>query len=519
MSESTPIAHKSGDEVGEYVLEGPLGAGSYGAVWKARHKVMRQLLAAVKLYPPETEGRRIVREAQALSRVHSLHVPRVLGGDHEAPVPYLAMELVPGESLRELLARRGRLVEHEVIDLAYQLLNGLMAAHAEGVLHRDVKPENILTSGALGQEGGRVVLVDFGLARGGDATATEAVKLSGGTPSVEGLVGTPVYMAPEVLSGAPPSATADLFSLALVLHECVTSRQPTAVRTFTFPLAGVSARFSEFLRRALTEDPAARWSRAQDMFAALGALVEAERRQERGEEGPPWVTGGATQFSMWRTLLLVIGTPLIVGVIAVAGFILYVEWRGRRLNGPPRSTPRPEVDALEPSAPHPGDEPHEGAIGVGDSKEKAMEFELDYSEMEILDAEYLAESGILERYVGMMTRLKKHVREPAEVIELIDDDLPSYRVRCQDKVYIIHTPELEDSGGQSWGRATYAFFDIINGQLDGSEYRFYAISGGNDLGGMFLTAQQCEAARRALGRKEAWPYLPTLDHPWFGQFH
>jgi len=72
---------------------------------------------------------------------------------------------------------------------------------------------------------------------------------------------------------------------------------------------------------------------------------------------------------------------------------------------------------------------------------------------------------------------------------------------------------------QSWGRATHAFFQIVNDQLTDSKHRLYAINGGNDLGAMFLTQSECEAARRSLSRKEDRPYLPTLEHPWYGQFH
>jgi hypothetical protein len=84
---------------------------------------------------------------------------------------------------------------------------------------------------------------------------------------------------------------------------------------------------------------------------------------------------------------------------------------------------------------------------------------------------------------------------------------------------VIYSPALPNEEGQSWGRATHAFFKIINDQLAKSEYRLYAINGGNDLGGIFLTQLESEAARKSLPRKEDWPYLPTPDHPWYGQYH
>ena len=144
---------------------------------------------------------------------------------------------------------------------------------------------------------------------------------------------------------------------------------------------------------------------------------------------------------------------------------------------------------------------------------------LDYNKMLLLDAEDLAEGGILQAYQAVREILSRFVAEPAEIQELVDDDKPSYTVRCREQEYVIYSPALPDDAGRSWGRATHAFFKIVNDQLAKSEYRLYAINGGNDLGGMFLTHTECEAARQSLPRKEDWPYLPTLEHPWYGQCH
>jgi len=144
---------------------------------------------------------------------------------------------------------------------------------------------------------------------------------------------------------------------------------------------------------------------------------------------------------------------------------------------------------------------------------------LDYSKMLLLDAEDLAEGGILAAYRPVREILFRYVPEPAEIEEILDDDKPSYTVKCRGQEYPIYSPELPNDEGQSWGRATHAFFKIVNDQMAKSEYRLYAINGGNDLGGIFLTQAECEAARKSLSRKEDWPYLPTLEHPWYGQFH
>lgn len=148
-----------------------------------------------------------------------------------------------------------------------------------------------------------------------------------------------------------------------------------------------------------------------------------------------------------------------------------------------------------------------------------MSFKLAYDKMLLLDAEDLAEGGILQAYESVRHVLSQYVSEPAQVQEVVDDNKPSYIVRHGEQEYVIYTPAQPNNEGQSWGRAAHAFFRIINDQLSKSEYRLYAINGGNDLGGMFLTQPECEAARKSLPRKEDWPYLPTLEHPWYGQHH
>jgi hypothetical protein len=93
-----------------------------------------------------------------------------------------------------------------------------------------------------------------------------------------------------------------------------------------------------------------------------------------------------------------------------------------------------------------------------------------------------------------------------------------YLVTCRGVDYPIYS-RAPDEEGQSWGRATHALFKIVNDQLTKSEYRLFAINGGNDLGGMFLTQTEFESARHSLSRPEDWPYLPTPEHPWYGQPH
>jgi hypothetical protein len=148
-----------------------------------------------------------------------------------------------------------------------------------------------------------------------------------------------------------------------------------------------------------------------------------------------------------------------------------------------------------------------------------MAFTLDHDRWIHLDAEDLAETGIRKAYERLLPELRKYVPQPAPVEEIIDNDTPRYSVRCGSKEYAIYGPELDEADDNSWGHATFAFFHLVNGQLAGSEYRLYAINGGNELGGMFLTPAQARAAQDWLPKPRDWPYLPTDEPPWYGQYH
>lgn len=148
-----------------------------------------------------------------------------------------------------------------------------------------------------------------------------------------------------------------------------------------------------------------------------------------------------------------------------------------------------------------------------------MTFTLDYDRWIHLDAEDLAETGIGDAYDRLLPEMRQYIQQPAPVEETIDSEAACYTVRCGSEPYVIYSRELDARHGNGWGRATFAFFRIVNEQLIGSEYRFYAINGGNDLGGMFLTPTDAKAAQQSLPNPTDWPYLPSDDPPWYGQYH
>ncbi len=195
-----------------YAILGLLGAGGMGNVYKARDLELEELVA-LKVLRPELVGApgvldRFRREVKLARRVTHPNVARVFDiGDHRGE-KFLTMELIDGESLGALLGRERRLSVARVVTLGSAICAGLAAAHAAGVIHRDLKPDNVLLD-----RGGRVVVTDFGIAR---AVAPGADR------TVSGLVGTPTYMAPEqVEEGAEIDARADLYALGAMLYELV----------------------------------------------------------------------------------------------------------------------------------------------------------------------------------------------------------------------------------------------------------------------------------------------------------
>ncbi len=149
--------------------------------------------------------------------------------------------------------------------------------------------------------------------------------------------------------------------------------------------------------------------------------------------------------------------------------------------------------------------------------EELRVYEIDYEKLVFLDAETLAEQGIMDAYEELKSELTKYIDEPAQVKEVLNNETPIYKVISQGETFNIYGPGLVEDEGRSWGRASHAFFSIVNRQLRDLDIRFYAINGGNDLGGIFLTSSQYEAAIKSLSKKNDWPYIPTLEHPRYGQ--
>lgn len=239
-----------------YHLQRVLGRGAMGAVWEAEDTVLRRTVAVKEVVLPgglSPEERavsceRTLREARAIARLGHPNVVTLFDVLDEDARPWVVMEMVPSRSLADVIKEDGPLHPLRVATVGLAILGALEAAHAAGITHRDVKPGNIL----LGHDG-RVKLTDFGIARAaGDDTIT-------GTGL---LVGSPSYIAPEIVKGQGTGPAADLWGLGATLYAAVEGRAPFSGGDAMDTLSKV------------VQDPPAPYERAGALMPALGAMLE-----------------------------------------------------------------------------------------------------------------------------------------------------------------------------------------------------------------------------------------------------
>jgi pimeloyl-ACP methyl ester carboxylesterase len=267
-----------GTAVGRYRVTAHLGDGGTSVVYRAVDEELGREVALKLLHGSGTGAdrrSRLGREARALAALSHPNIVAIHDvGDHDG-TPYLALELLEGETLRERL-RRGRLDDAAALDLARQILAALVAAHDRGIVHRDLKPENLFLTA-----GGPLKVLDFGLAK-----RLVGLGAAGETPTLAGvLVGTAAYMAPEQLRLGTVDERTDLFAFGAVVHEMATGAIAFAAPTFVDtaqrilhdeppPLAGPLAAIAA---RCLAKDPADRFASARDVLAALAEGAVAPR--------------------------------------------------------------------------------------------------------------------------------------------------------------------------------------------------------------------------------------------------
>ena len=309
------------NSISHYRIEGEVGRGGMGVVYRAVDTRLGRPVA-IKVLPTEATAdaerhRRFIREAQSASALNHPNIVTIYEVGEDAGTTYIAMELVDGTPLDRLLAQ-GPMPVVTALEYAVQIASALQAAHASGIIHRDIKPGNIVIT-----RDGRAKVLDFGLAKLIERAPTEATISAVATePSV--IMGTAAYMSPEQAEGREVDARSDIFSFGAVLYEMLAGRrpfggsthvgvitailrdQPTPLRT-TRPDA--PADIDPIIQRALAKDPAARYPDTAAMRADLAAAqaklthpADAAWRRPKVLIPVALLLAGAAAFGVWQTV-------------------------------------------------------------------------------------------------------------------------------------------------------------------------------------------------------------------------
>jgi serine/threonine protein kinase len=278
MSAAATLA--AGLQVGDYRIDGLIGEGGMGYVYRAVGPDGREVaLKMVKsdVAADEAFRRRFAREARAAQRVNDSHVVPVVGeGEHDGR-PYLVQKLIPGGSLAQRLEAGTQPAPAEVVRICNQVAAGLAAMHRCGLVHRDVKPGNILLD-----RDGRAYIADFGLVK---------VRQASVLTQPGRAVGSVDYMAPEQVRGEEVSAATDTYALGCVVYECLTGAAPFADR-----------RGMRVMWAHLQDEPADPCAKRPDLPAELGSAVCLALRKQP-EERPP------TPIAYARMMQVAAGLP------------------------------------------------------------------------------------------------------------------------------------------------------------------------------------------------------------------
>ena len=270
-------------KLGRYEVLNELGKGAMGIVYLAKDPVIGRMVAIKTIRTSQTgdddsESRefreRFVREAQTAGILSHPNIVTIhdIGEDSETRTSFIAMEYIEGRNVKMLLAEKKKFNWDEIADLIAQIAEALDYAHRKGIIHRDIKPANIILT-----TDGKIKITDFGIAKIASSNLTTTGQ----------FLGTPNYMSPEQVSGAPVDGRSDIFSLGVVLYELLTNRKPflgdnlTAIsykivhEDFTPPAElsiEVPPEFNAIVARAMAKDPWNRYQRGKDLALALYQL-------------------------------------------------------------------------------------------------------------------------------------------------------------------------------------------------------------------------------------------------------
>ena len=323
-----------GQMLGAYRLMSRIGAGGMGEVWRAEDTRLGRIVA-IKILPPDVAANpeataRMRREARTVAQLNHTNIATIHSFEEADGRTFIVMELVEGEPLSAIIAR-GPLPEAEVYRIGRGVADALVEAHAKDIIHRDIKPDNIIVSRS------KVKVLDFGIAK-----RVGVEPMTSQTPTAfvtqEGMiVGTVHYMSPEQALGKPLDARTDIFSLGVVLYQAATGRQPFGGETITETITqiirdtppaprtvnpSISAGLNSIIQRCLRKNRDERYASAADLAATLAAPPTAEytKPAPRPPAAPTLVGKPTRSSAVWWVAGAVV-------LIAAIGAIAAHQWR------------------------------------------------------------------------------------------------------------------------------------------------------------------------------------------------
>ena len=369
---------------GRYEVLGRLGEGGVGVVYRGRQTQLNRFVAIKVLHPDAAASpewrQRFAREARALSALAHPNVVPVTDSGIDRGVPYLVMELLEGRTLDDLI-KEGPLPLWRALDIARQTLRGVAFAHGKGIIHRDLKPANVFLQ-ALPDQDDHVRLLDFGMAKFLDGTSARS--MADTVTRVGAVFGSVAYMSPEQVKAAPSDARTDVYAAGVLLFELLAGRRPFVADShegymgahLTQPVPSLAktrsgipaaAAFQVVIERAMAKKPAARFSDAAAMLAALEMVVaklpasalrrttpkaapKAVVKAPRNPTPPTRALSPARSRSrFWRHVLVLVTFTAAIGAVAV-----YVR---RDDATPVKTATRPAAPAPKVSPPAPPSSP------------------------------------------------------------------------------------------------------------------------------------------------------------------
>ena len=353
---------------GKYRLVHQLGKGGMGSVWLAHHLTL-QSPVAIKLIEPEISSNpdalaRFMREARAAAALRSPHVVQILDHGVDGATPYIAMELLEGESLAERLRKVGRLSPEDTARIVTHTARAVSRAHEVGVVHRDLKPDNIFLIENEEEELAKVL--DFGIAKstivGFGVSATPETRTGA-------LMGTLHYMSPEQAEGAKSvDFRADIWAMGVIAFECLVGQRPFVAETLgslvleicsrpmpvPSKLGSVPKGFDAWFAKACARDPAARFASARDAAAELRRICQARGSAAEDKEAARPPIEPKSQDEVGTAPRSIGKRWLVVGAgVAVGIGIAFVALRGPAERAPKSATALPAA----PVAPAPAAAP------------------------------------------------------------------------------------------------------------------------------------------------------------------